>query len=506
MDYRPVTAVWEVTMGCNMRCKHCGSGCTHPLPDELTTGEALALCDDVAELGLQWITLSGGEPLIRADWPQLVKRLRERGVVPNLITNGWECDDGAILSAREAGIGTIAVSLDGLEDVHDFMRRPGSFARSTRALGRMGELGVTGGAITTVNRRNIGQLPELKELLIGLGVGYWQLQIGLPMGNLAHHGDLVMEPEDVDRVLAFCAESVDDLRITIYPADCLGYYSRDEIAVRRRLCGGADPPLWQGCNAGKRGFGILHNGDVLGCTSIRDREFIEGNIRETPLRALWESPDRFGWCRGMSRDKLEGHCRTCQYGDQCLGGCPNTRLTMNGSVYSENRYCSYNLALRRAEARLAGETEADSLLTTARALAADGEIQLASLTLDRLLAVAPEHEEALLLQGYASFMTGNFAQCRAVNEKALDLDPGNAYARKGLGMALHRLGETDNGLDHLRRAAASARPEDMDAYHDLIVVYLEAGRRDEARQALEAACRLAPAFARANPHLASAAQ
>ena len=39
------TAVWEITMGCNMRCKHCGSSCAEALPDELNTSEALEVCD-----------------------------------------------------------------------------------------------------------------------------------------------------------------------------------------------------------------------------------------------------------------------------------------------------------------------------------------------------------------------------------------------------------------------------------------------------------------------------
>ena len=64
MTYQPMTAVWEITMGCNMRCKHCGSSCENALPDELTTEEALDLADQIADLGLTWITLSGGEPLL----------------------------------------------------------------------------------------------------------------------------------------------------------------------------------------------------------------------------------------------------------------------------------------------------------------------------------------------------------------------------------------------------------------------------------------------------------
>jgi MoaA/NifB/PqqE/SkfB family radical SAM enzyme len=62
MTNNPVTAVGEITMGCNMRCKHCGSSCGEPLPGELTTKGALKLCGAVGELGFTWITLSGCEP------------------------------------------------------------------------------------------------------------------------------------------------------------------------------------------------------------------------------------------------------------------------------------------------------------------------------------------------------------------------------------------------------------------------------------------------------------
>jgi MoaA/NifB/PqqE/SkfB family radical SAM enzyme len=56
MTYQPQTCVWEITMGCNMRCKHCGSSCADPLPGELSTGEALDAIRQMADIGLKWIT------------------------------------------------------------------------------------------------------------------------------------------------------------------------------------------------------------------------------------------------------------------------------------------------------------------------------------------------------------------------------------------------------------------------------------------------------------------
>lgn len=70
-----------------MRCGHCGSSCEGALLGELNTEEAPALCDQIADLGLRWITLSGREPLTRKDIDLIVKRLSEDGVIVNIITN-----------------------------------------------------------------------------------------------------------------------------------------------------------------------------------------------------------------------------------------------------------------------------------------------------------------------------------------------------------------------------------------------------------------------------------
>ena len=127
MKYQPITCVWEVTMGCNMRCGHCGSSCAESLPDELTTEDALGLCDQIAELGLKWITLSGGEPLTRKDIPLLVKRLSSQGVAVNIITNGWLLEREMAKQLKDSGISTVAISIDGTPKIHDRYNRAAAY-------------------------------------------------------------------------------------------------------------------------------------------------------------------------------------------------------------------------------------------------------------------------------------------------------------------------------------------------------------------------------------------
>lgn len=495
MKYKPITGVWEITMGCNMQCKHCGSGCMEPLSDELTTLESLDLARQLGEMGFQWITLSGGEPFIRKDWHLILNELRQNGVVPNMISNGWLIDEEILKRARANHVGTIAISLDGLEETHDYMRKKGAFKHVVNALKMMKELEVSGGAITTISKKNLPELPGIKKLLLELGVHYWQLQIGLPMGNFKDRRHMILEPGQVDDVIDFTYDTMKEGQITIYPADCLGYYNIKELQVRQDAHKSAGLPIWTGCNAGKRSLGILHNGQILGCTSIRDREFIEGSIRERPLKEIWEDETKFTWNRNATKASLDGKCKVCKYGDVCLGGCPNTRLTMNGKIQSENTYCSYNVAMRKTEEEIAIIDNFEELARLGTEYASRREFQVAALLLQQALMKEPDNIELLSHFGYVHFFLNNFEESREANRRILLLHPDHVYANKGMGLALHRCGDTEAGISYLKRAIELAEPGYMDPYYDLAVVYQECGRIEEVKALQEKVRHISPELA-----------
>ena len=134
-------------------------------------------------------------------------------------------------------------------------------------------------------------------------------------------------------------------KLLIVLADCIGYYSNKDIKVNENFLN--DNWSWTGCGAGKHVIGILHNGDIVACTSIRDKTLVAGNIREKSLKSIWESPDSFKWNRNFDSSKLKGFCRECRYTERCLGGCSNSRYCINGSFESENRYCAYNVEMKK---------------------------------------------------------------------------------------------------------------------------------------------------------------
>lgn len=184
---------------------------------------------------------------------------------------------------------------------------------------------------------------------------------------------------------------------------------------------------------------------------------------------------------------LEGECKTCCYGDVCLGGCPNTRLTMNRSIYSENQYCAYRLAQIRTRTELARYCDTKQLLEAARTYVSSQKWQLAAMTLERALQLNGEDEAVLELYGFVCFALGNYTQAREANERILAKNPSNAYGQKGLGLSLHRLNQSERRLPHLIKATELAKAGDLDALHDLFVVYGELGRHDEALAVLQRA-------------------
>src|SRR5262245_53584467 len=78
--WQPIYAVWEVTLRCDLTCRHCASRAGRSRPDELTTAEALDLVAQMAELGVKEVTLIGGEAYLRDDWTEIVRALVAAGV------------------------------------------------------------------------------------------------------------------------------------------------------------------------------------------------------------------------------------------------------------------------------------------------------------------------------------------------------------------------------------------------------------------------------------------
>ena len=344
--YKPEFAVWELTQKCNMRCLHCGSYATGKRKDELTTEEALDLCDQLGDMGLKYITLSGGEPLLRKDWHKIARRLIENGVRVAMITNGYFIKENIkkFINLRPF-IEQIAVSIDGIRETHDYIRQtPGSFDRGMDGLMLARKLKINTAAISCISRWNLHELEEIQKELMKRKVLGWQVQVVFPGGRMREHMKQLPLPEDIIPVAQFIKREGEKFKNKKIPIDT---FCADDMGYCSSICKYINPH-WQGCQAGLRSIGIESDGTIKGCLSlypeVTDKEdpFAEGNIREKSLKEIWENKDGFSYNRKFDKRKAKGFCRTCKHLELCRCGCSEVSYYATGSKY-ENPYCLYRL-------------------------------------------------------------------------------------------------------------------------------------------------------------------
>ncbi len=304
---------WECTLRCNLACRHCGSDCTAcaTAPD-MPLEDFLRVLDDVnarCEPHSVFVIVTGGEPLMRPDLEACGRAIYEKGFPWGMVTNGFALTQERFDALLRSGLGSATVSLDGLQDSHDWMRgREHSFERASQAIRMLSDKrDFVFDVVTCVNRRNYAELPRLKEALIGWGVRRWRLFTVVPMGRAAGEPELQLPPEEFRGLMDFIRATRKEGRIRA-SYGCEGFLGNYEGEVRDNF---------HSCEAGITAASILADGSISACASIRS-DYHQGNIyRGDSLMDVWEKGFRPYRDREWMRS---GECADCRYFKYCLGG------------------------------------------------------------------------------------------------------------------------------------------------------------------------------------------
>ncbi len=274
---RPVSAMLELTRRCNLRCAHCYLGdqaAQHRLRDrELGPATVQARLAEWAEAGCLYLLISGGEPMLRPDFPEIYRHARELGMVVTVYCNGTLVTEEIVALFRELPPRKVEISLYGATAaVHEAVTGvPGSHARAWEGIRRLQAAGirvVLKTMLLTVNRH---ELEAMERQARELGVDFRHdaavfpcltdgspapLALRVPPAeavrrDLARPGRKQKWRETIARVAAFPA----DERLyacaagqTFFHADPFGGYSPCLLATRYR-CESAGRPfreLWNG--------------------------------------------------------------------------------------------------------------------------------------------------------------------------------------------------------------------------------------------------------------------
>lgn len=339
-QWRPIYAVWEITLRCDLACRHCGSRAGRTRPDELDTKEALDLVHQMADLGVKEVTVIGGEAYLRDDWVEIVREIRKLGMQCGMTTGGRGIDPERARQAKDAGLQSVSVSVDGLEETHDRLRGvKGSHRAAFEALRNLKQVGIPVSVNTQIGAASLAEIPEVFERVAAEGIHSWQVQLTVAMGRAADEPGLLLEPHQVLEVmpmLARIARRAKELGIRIWTGNNIGYFGPYETLLR----GGMPRGHMSSCGAGRSTLGVEANGDIKGCPSLPTADYVGGNIREHTLREVWEQSAPLRFTRDRTVDDLWGFCRDCYYADTCRSGCSWTSHVLFGKP-GNNPYCHH---------------------------------------------------------------------------------------------------------------------------------------------------------------------
>jgi radical SAM protein with 4Fe4S-binding SPASM domain len=367
VNYTPACVVWELTLACNLKCLHCGSTAGGSRAAELTTEQALGLCEDLKRTGCLGVALMGGEPLLRRDFFTIAAKVRGLGMELSVITNGTIHSEEIFSGLKALGPRAVAVSLDAADPaLHDRIRGvPGAFKKANAFIDRCLAMGLPVSVITTVHKLNLKELAGLRDLLKGRGIA-WQVQTAGGEGG-RFSKEFLLDREEFYSVGLFveaCRREFTPEELPVIGAHDLGYHSLllKNVSLYEK---------WDGCQAGKAVAGVRSDGDVLGCLAINDAKFAEGNVTKTPFYEIWNRPGAFRYTRGFKKEDAGPGCAGCRHADTCGGGCNEMSLMKTGVLHNDP-YCFLRIEQEIFREELAGPF--GKLRLKLRGLAAGGAL------------------------------------------------------------------------------------------------------------------------------------
>lgn len=303
---------WESTLRCNVHCRHCGSDCSSSeLTPDMPLADFLKVIDEEVTPHVDphkvMIIVSGGEPLMRKDLPEIGAALKQRGYPWGMVTNGVALTEERFRALRKAGLLSMAVSLDGLEDDHVWLRQhPLAFECAVRAIRLAVADKMTFDVVTCVNKRNLHKLGEVRDLLMSLGCYRWRCVSVDPMGRAAEDPELLLDAAELKELMEFIriTRATTPMRVSY---GCPGFLGDYEAQVRDHL--------YQ-CAAGISVASILIDGSISACTSVRGK-YYQGNIYKDHFWQVWENG--FKNYRNRQWMREQEPCSDCKMWRYCEG-------------------------------------------------------------------------------------------------------------------------------------------------------------------------------------------
>ena len=303
----PFNVMFELTHRCNTRCKHCYQHHPRRADGELTTEEWYRVMDDLAAAGTLYLTLTGGEPLLRKDFFDIARYARKKRFALKIYTNGTLVTPTVAERIASLRPFTVEISVYGSNaETHDGMTQvKGSFDRVLRAVRLLVGLGQRVILKCPLATSSFGQYEDIMQMAQQLGAEYRFDPTIAPMndGNMC------------------------PTNLRIGTDELMKLYDDERVFKKKGLPSmGADDRVKM-CDAGRNSMAINPWGEVYPCVQML---VPCGNVREKSVLEIWYGSRELRNLRNITPDDLT-QCQTCEVKQYC-SRCPGQALLEDGSL------------------------------------------------------------------------------------------------------------------------------------------------------------------------------
>lgn len=335
----PYLVALNLTERCNLACAHCYLDASHlreGARDELSTDELKRILGEIAAVGPEaMVVLTGGEPTLRPDLPELARHASGLGLMVVVGTNGMSLTPDRIDTLQKAGVSGVGISVDSLRpDVHDeFRGLQGAWARTMAGIDACKDAGMPFQIHFCATEETAGEIDNLVAFARESGAMVLNVFFMVCTGRGEKYSGISAEKYDsVLRKVALAARSEKRLMVR---AKCAPHFKRIAIEM---------DPDWPitaahgydagGCIAATRYARITPNGVVTPCPYMDNSA---GSLKNQSFQQIWnEAPV----LRALRAPKLEGRCGICEFQRLC-GGCRARPLAATGNMMGEDSLCTY---------------------------------------------------------------------------------------------------------------------------------------------------------------------
>ena len=323
---------WSITGRCNYKCRHCFMSAPHAAQGEPAWEELMAMLDAFARCGVRNLQLTGGEPMVRGDFWDLVDAIHEKGLtVTILYSNGLLITDAFLdkLEARDMRP-SIQFSFDGVGH-HDWMRGvPGAEKIVLDALKRCQDRGIPTSVSMVICRESAGCIRESVNLMASLGVLSMKVGNASPMGEWKNEPEhFLSQAEAYEAFLDYIPHYFEDGKPLTLGLE--GFFNYDR--AKEKLSSWFEKDIEEQyfgkalmCGHVRRGMYVSPKGNVLPCMSMVGGPIEDQfpNMLETPLEDILDKQSAYmDITTSRVSDFMEHNpdCKTCEYRNGCCGGC-----------------------------------------------------------------------------------------------------------------------------------------------------------------------------------------